>query len=81
MTNDERDRLLLEIHGMMSSIKSDVGRHEKTLYGNGQPGLCTQVQELKDYHRNENNFLKRYGGVFAWLVTTILAIYSVIKHH
>ena len=81
MTNDERDELLLEIRGMLKGLEKDIGRHEKTLYGNGQPGLCSQVQELKDYHANENGFFKKYGGVFAWLVTTIVAVYSAVKHH
>lgn len=81
MSNDERDKLLLEIHGMVTSMKGDIGRHEKTLYGNGQPGLCSQVQELKDYHANENGFWRRFGGVAAWLVTTVIAIYSAVKHH
>lgn len=81
MTNDERDELLLEIRGMLKGLEKDIGRHEKTLYGNGQPGLCSQVQELKDYHSNENSLLRRYGGFFAWLITTIVAVYSAIKHH
>lgn len=81
MTNDERDELLLEIRGMLKGLEKDIGRHEKTLYGNGQPGLCQQVQELKDYQKNENGFWRRFGAVAAWLVTTVIAIYSAVKHH
>lgn len=81
MTNDERDAILLEIHGFMKSLEKDVGRHEKTLYGNGQPGICSRVQTLEDYHENERGFTKKIGGIFAWAVTTALAIYSVVKHH
>ena len=81
MTNDERDAILLEIRGTLKGIEKDIARHDKTLYGNGQPGVCARVQSLEDYHANENGFTKKYGGVLAWVITTILAIYSVIKHH
>lgn len=81
MTNDERDEILLEIRGMLKGLEKDINRHEKTLYGNGQPGICSRVQTLEDFHANETGFTKKIGGIFAWLVTTILAIYSVIKHH
>jgi hypothetical protein len=47
MTNDERDRLLLEIHSTVHTTKEDVRRHDRTLYGNGQPGLCTRLKELE----------------------------------
>lgn len=81
MTNEERDAILLEIRGLMKGLEKDVNRHDKTLYGNGQPGICSRLQTLEDYHANENGFFKKYGGVFAWLITTIIATYSAIKHH
>lgn len=53
----------------------------KIIYGNGRKGLLERVQELEDYHKNENGFLRRYGNLIAWLVATALALYSTIKHH
>ena len=81
MTDEERDIILLEIRAGVRGLEKDILRHEKTLYGNGQPGLCTKVQELQDYHKNENGFMKRYGAVVAWLLTTAMALYSTLKHH
>jgi len=90
-------------------INGSLKRDYKILYGNGQPGLVQQVQELthsteelkgkiktleekieklperiqtlENYHTNENSFLRRFGAIIAWLATTALALYSVIKHH
>ena len=58
------------------SIKNTYG----LIHGDGQqPGLRSRVQTLEDFHRNENGFFKKYGGILAWLGTTILALYSAIK--
>jgi tetrahydromethanopterin S-methyltransferase subunit B len=90
-------------------INESLKRDYKIIYGNGQPGLVQQVQELhhiaedlktklsalekkvealpgriqnlENYHSNENSFLKKFGSVIAWLATTALALYSVLKHH
>ena len=62
MTNDERDKILLEIRGLLKGLEKDISRHDKTLYGNGQPGICSRVQTLEDYHANETGFAKKIGG-------------------
>lgn len=43
--------------------------------------IPARVQTLENYHTNENSFLRRFGGVIAWLATTALALYSAVKHH
>lgn len=91
------------------AINESLKRDYKIIYGNGQPGLMQQVQDLthiaeglkkkteamenkleplpariqtlENLHQNENTILKKYGAIIAWLITTALAIYSVVKHH
>lgn len=43
--------------------------------------IPARVQTLENYHSNENKFLRKYGAVIAWIATTALSLYSVIKHH
>lgn len=81
MTNQERDELLIRLEERLKGIDEALKRDYRILHGNGQPGLIQRVQELEDFHKNENGFIKKYGGVIGWIVTTVIAIYSVIKHH
>lgn len=82
MDNREPVRTILarmdeRLKNIDESIKNTYG----LIHGNGQqPGLLSRVQTLEDYHKNENGFFKKYGGILAWLGTTILALYSAIKH-
>ena len=90
-------------------INESLKRDYKIIYGNGQPGLMQQVQELihardemkkqiagqeeklenlpariqtlENYHANENSFLRKFGSIIAWGITTALAVYSILKHH
>ena len=39
MNNEERDNMLIEIHGTVKVIGSKVEEHHQTLYGNSKPGL------------------------------------------
>lgn len=81
LTDRERDTLLIRMDERMKNIEEALGRDYKCLYGNGQPGLLQRVQQLENYHANENGFLRRFGAIIAWLATTALALYSAIKHH
>ncbi len=47
MTNDERDKMLMDINGNLKAVLDLSKRHDKTLYGNGQPGLCTRLTKLE----------------------------------
>ena len=42
MTNDERDNMIRATHDKVMEIAPMVNNHDKTLYGNGQPGLKEQ---------------------------------------
>ncbi len=52
MTNDERDNMLIEIHGDIKVIAGKVDEHHTTLYGNGNAGLkedmALTMQRQKD---------------------------------
>ena len=47
MTNPERDKLIRETHEAVTVLVSTVKRHDKTLYGNGQPGLCKDFTKVQ----------------------------------
>ena len=81
LTDRERDTLLIRMDEQLKQIHKALERDYKCLHGNGQPGLLQRVQQLENYHSNENGFLKKFGAIIAWIVTTALALYSVIKHH
>lgn len=48
MTNEERDKRIIEIHTAVTLLVDQVSRHDKSLYGNGQLGLCDRVKEVED---------------------------------
>ena len=81
MSDVERDELLIRIDEQVKEIKSKLDRDGRMIYGNGKPGLLSRVQSLEDFHRNENTFLKKSGGIIAWIVTTILAAVAVWNKH
>jgi len=54
MDNAERDRMIRETHQTLIgvaqklSIACDaVARHDRSLYGNGRPGLATRVDQIQ----------------------------------
>lgn len=81
LTDRERDTLLIRMDEQLKEIHKALERDYKCLHGNGQPGLIQRVQELENYHKNENGFLRKFGTVIAWMATTALALYSAIRHH
>ena len=48
MTNDERDNMLIEIHGTVKVIAEKAENHGDTLYGNSKPGLVQDVTLLQE---------------------------------
>ena len=80
MTDSEKE-LLIRIDERTKDIQEALARDYKTLHGNGNPGLLERVQKLENLHQNENTMFKKYGAVIAWIITTIIAVYSAIKHH
>ena len=81
MSDAERDELLIRIDEQVKEIKSKLDRDGKMIYGNGKPGLLSRVQSLEDFHRNENTFWKKTGGIIAWIITTIIALFAVWNKH
>ena len=80
MTDTEKE-LLIRIDERTKDIQEALARDYKCIHGNGQPGLLQRVQTLENYHSNENSFVRRFGMVIAWVITTALALYSALKHH
>jgi methionine synthase II (cobalamin-independent) len=56
-----------------------IEAHEKKI--EALEKVPARVQTLENYHTNENSFLRKFGAVIAWIATTALALYSVLKHH
>jgi hypothetical protein len=63
MTNDDRDNHLIEILSSVGRIEENVGRHDRTLYGNGQPGLCTRLQIIETSAKTSMRWLAAIGVV------------------
>ena len=61
---DER-KLLVETHANSAVTREMAERHDKTLYGNGKPGLCTTVQR----HEDAFTFRSRSHAIVWGLVT------------
>ena len=47
MTNEERDRLIIELHTMAKTTEKHISTLFKAIEGNGQPGLKQEVAGLK----------------------------------
>jgi hypothetical protein len=47
MTNAERDKKINEMHAAIMVEASRTEEHHKTLYGNGQPGICKEFDVVK----------------------------------
>ncbi|KKM76374.1 hypothetical protein LCGC14_1380770, partial [marine sediment metagenome] len=52
MTNEERDNMLIEMHGNIKVIVGKVDEHHKTLYGNAKPGVVSDVTLLQERQDN-----------------------------
>ena len=68
MTNDDRDKMLTEIHTSVVVIAerveqhaSELKKHNVILRGNGKDGLIVDVDRLKTYARTERWV---YGTIF-----------------
>ncbi len=48
MNNEERDKMLIEIHGIVTVIADKSENHGDTLYGNSKPGLVKDVFLLQE---------------------------------
>ena len=52
MTNDERDKMIMEMHGDIKTLLKSDEDVRRTLYGNGKPEICNDVQILQTNQEN-----------------------------
>lgn len=53
MTNEERDRMILETHDAVIPLKMLSERHDRSLYGDGSkdnPGVISRMQAVEQTH-------------------------------
>ena len=75
MTNDERDEYIKETHDVMIVLRPMVEAHQKSLYGNGQPGLEKRVTVIEAQHTGRAGLL----ATVAMFVATVAAALSAWK--
>ena len=76
MTDNERDKMIMEIHADIQVMKTKLDNDWKALNGNGQPGLISRVADIEKQLAvmagSHNSVLRTLG----WLITTGLAVYA-----
>jgi len=77
MNNEERDKMLIEIHSAVHKNTGLIQRHDKTLYGNGRPGLCTAVEKLINDHINEERVVINNEKSVASVIAIVMAACSI----
>ena len=81
LTPQQRDELLIRIDERLKTIDERLDNSERTLYGNGHPGLVERVQKLE----NEHEAQKRHHGNLiiglGLLVEAAGVVYAIFKHH
>lgn len=87
MTDNERDKLLLEMNRTLGSIQTKLDQDYHALYGNGSPGLLEEVKNitkrLVTLETKETERSHHYGvfaGVIGFIVNAALAIYAALKN-
>lgn len=75
MTDAERDEIIIEIATTLDVIKTQMKDVDRTLYGNGHPGLVRDCQELATKVQFATEQAKEVNTLFA----TIQVIESRIK--
>jgi len=75
MNNETRDKYTIDTHAIVKAIAEQVGRHDKTLYGNGQPGICKRVQVIETTMSVKG---RMYNAVYTLLVAAAGSISGVV---
>ena len=78
MTNDQRDELLSEMAGDIKLLLEERKDTRKTLYGNGQPGICARVQQNSDSVRSIKEACKKQHEESKDKKSQSLAIYLAL---
>ena len=87
MTDNERDRLLLDMSRALGSIEQKLDQDYHALHGNGGPGLLQNVKniterlvtlETKDKERAHHYGV--FAGIVGFIVNAALAIWAALKN-
>lgn len=62
MNDSERDKMLMEIHSNVKAITLLVDKHDKALFGNGQPGLVKEHERLVTEFNHQSENVEQLGG-------------------
>ena len=80
------EELIIQTHAKVSEIDAKLGADYRALYGNGKPGLIADVAELQKEMAVAKAKSSWFGSalagwlsILAWLVTTAIALASLIK--
>ena len=84
MTDSKRDAMLMEMHATLQVVAGSVQRHDKTLYGNGQPGNCKRldvIQERQDECRRQSGKQLLKVAIWASVVSplSVVAIQQLLE--
>lgn len=77
MTNEERDKMIIETHASVKAVEALSARHDKSLYGNGQPGICKRVdlvQDRQDECRRQNGKQLLKVAIWASIVSPLSVV-------
>jgi hypothetical protein len=84
--SDDTEKLVRDIYADVREIKTKLESDYRALYGNGQPGLVAKVanieRDLAVARARSSWFGSALAGwlsILAWLVTTAIALASLLK--
>ena len=77
MKQEDLEKIILEIHGKVCKIEASTEAQNKTLYGNGQPGLKQRFDVLETQCDECKNRQKKH---FAILVASIALLTPLVTY-
>lgn len=87
MTENERDRMLINIEKMISAMNVKIDSDFRALYGNGKPGLIEDMKNITErvvtLETREKERSHHYGvfaGVIGFIINAALALWAALKH-
>lgn len=87
MTDNERDRLLLEMNRVLGDIQAKLEQDYHTLHGNGGPGLLQKMDKANErliaLETRDKDRAHHYGvfaGIVGFIVNAALALWAALKN-